>query len=91
MASQGKKGRKLGRNKNKLAQYKGRHSREKNKLKRIVQSNGPKAALAYAAPHGLTSFAQTLIQKRSRHVKEPQSAGQMPTLPQKTGQAHRPA
>lgn len=50
----GSKGsKKYGRNEKKCAEYKNAKRREKNKLKRIYQSNGEKAAIAYAKEHGI--------------------------------------
>ena len=51
---------KAGRAKVKCSKYQGLHMREKNKLKRINQSNGRDAALKYAGDHGVISwFKQT--------------------------------
>ena len=44
------------RNKEHYKLYKAAQTRERNKLKRIVQSNGRKAATAYAAKHNLTAW-----------------------------------
>ena len=38
--------------------YKREGRREKNKLKRVRQSNGPEAALEYAKAHGLYSWGK---------------------------------
>ena len=40
------------------ALYKNANQREKNKLKRIAQSNGKKWARVYAREHGLLSWAR---------------------------------
>jgi hypothetical protein len=58
------KGRKLGRNKNKCAQYRAMHTREKNKIKRVLQSNGVKFAEAWAAKHGVVTLLHTLKLKK---------------------------
>lgn len=48
-SKKGKKGsRKYGRNEKKCAAYKSANRRERNKLKRILKSNGEEAAVAYA-------------------------------------------
>ena len=49
----GKGSRKHGRNKEKCKRYLAHKRREKNKLKRILQSNGLKAAELYAKENGL--------------------------------------
>ena len=49
----GKKNRKLGRCKNKCAAYRAAHTRERNKVKRVLQSNGYAAAVEYAKQHGI--------------------------------------
>ncbi len=45
--------RKVGRNRDKCKLYRARKTRERNKLKRILQSNGIKAANKYAEQNGL--------------------------------------
>lgn len=45
--------RKHGRNEEKCKKYKLAKIREKNKLKRVLKSNGYKAAVKYAKLHGL--------------------------------------
>jgi hypothetical protein len=45
--------RKIGRNTAKCASYRARKVGERHKLKRILQSNGYGAAMAYANKHGL--------------------------------------
>lgn len=45
--------RKIGRSKTKCEQYRNAHTRERNKIKRVLQSNGYDAALAYAAKTGV--------------------------------------
>ena len=49
----GKKNRKLGRCKNKCAAYRAAHTMERNKVKRVLQSNGYAAAVEYARVHGV--------------------------------------
>lgn len=49
----GKKGRKIGRNKEKCQRYRALGIREKNKLKRILKNNSYEEAVAYAKKHGL--------------------------------------
>jgi hypothetical protein len=44
----GKKNRKYGRNLDKCTQYRAHQTREKNKIKRILQSNGVEYAKAWA-------------------------------------------
>jgi hypothetical protein len=59
MATQQKAGhggtRKYGRNVAKCKLYRDHHIREKHKLKRVLRSNGYKAAVIYAQLHGLTA------------------------------------
>lgn len=54
----GKKNRKLGRCKDKCTAYRNAHTRERNKLKRILQSSGYIAAADYARMHGLNAPKQ---------------------------------
>jgi len=49
----GKKNRKLGRDGAKCKQYRDSHTREKNKVKRILKSNGEEAAKKYANENGI--------------------------------------
>jgi len=37
--------------------YRGRHTREQNKIVRVARSNGYRHALEYADKHGLTTWA----------------------------------
>lgn len=61
-SSKGKgKGRKLGRNKKKCTQYRAMHTREKNKIRRVLQSNGLAYAKEWAFKHNVTHFLQTLL------------------------------
>lgn len=46
--------RKVGRNRDKCKLYRARKTRERNKLKRILQSNGARAANKYAKLHDLS-------------------------------------
>ena len=52
--------RKIGRNKDKCALYRAMKTREKNKLKRVLQSNGREAAKEYASKHILTEYLKRL-------------------------------
>ena len=54
-------GRKLERNKDKCKSYRSLKTREKNKLKRILQSNGVKAAEEYADKVELYGFLRKLL------------------------------
>ena len=45
----------------KTAKYKGENVREKNKIKRILQSNGEKEATAYATKFGLGRYLKKLL------------------------------
>ena len=58
------KGRKVGRNKNKCSRYAAMHIREKNKLRRIRQSNGIKAAETYAKANNLSGYLAELNKKK---------------------------
>ena len=49
-----------GSRKPKTAKYVGNKQRERNKIKRILQSNGEKAATIYAAKFGLTRYLMKL-------------------------------
>jgi len=55
--------RKIGRNKTKCASYRALHIREKNKLKRIVGSNGKAMAIKYANKNNLIGFLAGLIKE----------------------------
>lgn len=63
---QQKKSGKEGRNKVKGKNYQSSKVREINKLKRIVRSNGPKTAVAYAEKYGLTGFLVRLSEYKRR-------------------------
>ena len=54
------KGRKIGRNKNKCAQYKAFHTRDKNQLKKVLRSSGYAEAERYAKAHNLFSYLGSL-------------------------------
>ena len=54
----GKKNRKYKRNEKKCVAYRNAHTRERNKLKRILQSNGYAAACEYARKNGLKEPAK---------------------------------
>lgn len=66
------KGRKMGRHEKsaKNGRYKLLRQRERNKLKRILQSNGSEAALAYGVKHGLPDYTRGLV--NAHRVKEQQ-------------------
>lgn len=61
----GKKNRKFGRaaRKPKTARYKVGQHREKNKVKRVLQSSGVKAAKQYAAENGVVAYLNTLLKE----------------------------
>jgi hypothetical protein len=52
--------RKHGRNKDKCAAYKNLKTREKNKLKRVLRSNGREAAKSYAEKYQLTEYLKRI-------------------------------
>ncbi len=52
--------RKYGRNKERCAAYRTHQTGEKNKLRRVRRSSGPKAAQQYASLHGLTGYLASL-------------------------------
>jgi hypothetical protein len=56
----GKKNRKLGRAVIKCQQYKNTHTREKNKIKRVLQSSGAVAAKEYAEKNNLLTYLKGL-------------------------------
>ena len=64
----GKKNRKLGRDtkRPKNIMYKTSHTREKNKLKRILQSNGKDAAIKYGSECGLHEYVRKLIAAKEK-------------------------
>lgn len=53
--------RKHGRNKIKCERYRREQRREKNKIRRILRSNGLQAARAYAARYGLQAYLDRLL------------------------------
>jgi len=62
-SSAGKGCRKAGRAKLKCARYTSNHIREKNKLRRIMQSNGAAAAVSYAGKNGIITYYNHLVNK----------------------------
>ena len=62
-AKQAKSGgaRKIGRNKEKCARYRAMHTREMNKVRRILRSNGWDAAQAYAAKNNVVGYLSKLV------------------------------
>ena len=65
-AGGGKKNRKLGRDKLRCNLYRVRHTREKNKLRRVLQSSGLSAAHAYASQHALASTLSALLARKNQ-------------------------
>lgn len=62
--SQGKKGnRKLGRSVDKCKRYRDRHTREKNKVRRILKSSGRAEAERYAVTNGVVGYLASILQK----------------------------
>ena len=59
----GKKNRKYGRaaRKPKTARYNLSNRRERNKLRRVLRSNGARQAQAYARKHGLEGYLASLL------------------------------
>jgi hypothetical protein len=60
----GKKGRKIGRNIVKCAAYKLKHVRERNKLKRIVRSNGLEFAQDWAGSRGVLGLVNKIQEEK---------------------------
>lgn len=54
------------RKKAKCAAYKAAHTSEKHKVKRVLQSNGPKAAKEYASKYGVVSYLNELLKNRKQ-------------------------
>lgn len=52
--------------KKKCAAYRAAHIREKNKIKRVLQSSGRAAAAEYATKHGISGYLAELL-KGKRH------------------------
>ena len=52
---------KIGRNKEKCARYKAMHTREMNKVRRVLRSNGWDAAQAYAAKNNVVGYLSKLM------------------------------
>jgi len=61
-AKQAKSGgaRKIGRNKEKCARYRAMHTREMNKVRRVLRSNGWDAAQVYAAKNNVVGYLSNL-------------------------------
>jgi hypothetical protein len=57
----GKKNRKIGRGMAKGQHYRLMHTREKNKIKRILQSSGVDAATKYAQENNLSAYLRGLM------------------------------
>ena len=53
--------RKYGRNLERCAKYKAMHTREKNKIRRVLRSNGFTAAQSYAEQHNLVGYLTRLV------------------------------
>jgi len=56
--------RKHGRDIEKCRRYREKKTRERNKLKRVLQSSGEKAATEYAKKHTLDRLLRSLIAKK---------------------------
>jgi hypothetical protein len=52
---------KFGRNKNKCTAYRAHQQREKNKIKKVLQSNGYEYAKAWAAKNSAMAFLNRLV------------------------------
>lgn len=50
--------------KKKCQAYRAAHIREKNKIRRVLQSSGPVAATEYATKHGISGYLAELIKRR---------------------------
>lgn len=66
--AEGKKNRKYGRNLNKCKLYRASKTREKNKIKRILQSNGLRAAIEYGKKHGIHVPGQERARERAQEA-----------------------
>lgn len=64
MENEKKKSEKQGRNGTKCKKYRVNNTREKNKLKRVLQSNGLVAAEKYAEDKGIWGFYKALLKAR---------------------------
>ncbi len=53
---------KHGRNKIKCAHYRAMHTREKNKLRRVLRASGLAEAKRWAAQHNLSAYLRKLVQ-----------------------------
>jgi len=63
MAKQGGKGggaKKIGRDKDRCSAYRSMHTREKNKVKRVLRSSGKKEAEKYADKYNVLSYLKSL-------------------------------
>lgn len=69
MGKKTSKGKKIGRGTNKAQRYKAGLTREKNKLKRVMQSNGYEAAVTYAKEHGLRTPIKPVIKENTKRTK----------------------
>ena len=63
----GGKGRKVGNQKEKCKKYAAAKTAERNKVKRVLQSNGTKAAIKYAEKNGVQATLNTLLAKKEKH------------------------
>jgi len=61
MAKQGGKQKKSQKGKGKYDRTRKEQRTQKNKIKRVAQSSGFAAAMKYAAPHGLSKWAETRL------------------------------
>jgi len=52
---------KIGRNKSKCSRYAAMHIREKNKLRRVLRSNGYGEAVTWATKHNVLSYLKELV------------------------------
>ena len=59
--------RKYGRNKTKCTAYKNAHTRERNKAKRVLQSNGKKACEAYCKKHVIKLPSRYFIERKKQN------------------------
>lgn len=63
----GKKGsRKIGRSKDKCAKYAAMHTREKNKVRRVLKSNGRAEAEKWAIAHNVIGYLSTIINRKEK-------------------------
>lgn len=64
MTATSSKGRKIGRAKVKGSTYRGNHTREKNKVRRIIKYSA-KDAEAYAKQHAIVTYYNKLVNKEN--------------------------